>query len=167
MALNKEAPAVKAAKQIFAKDMIIAAASKKPTAPLKPILAPQPTISAAMTPEIENLDPILPPPGVDPILTNSIAKPVVEIAPSNEIKRYAIQVGVLPSLDGARKRLAQARPTLDDAEKALRQFTLPLDTSRGMHYRARIVGFASMQAAFDACDVMKANDIECMALVQK
>lgn len=167
VALKEIAPIVMSAKPIFGKNLIIAAAAKKSSAPLKPIIAPQPTISAAIATEIEDLDPVLPPPGIDPMPTNSVAKPIVDVAPTNEIKRYAIQVGVLPSLDGARKRLAEARPTLQDAAKALRQFTLPLKTSRGTHYRARIVGFASMQAAFDACDVMETNDIECMALVQK
>jgi len=167
VALNKPAPKVMAAKAIFGMDVIIAAEPKAPAAPLKPILAPQPVVSAAVAPEIEDLGPVLAPPGVDPMQTNSVTKSAAESGQSNEIKRYAIQVGVLPSLEGARKRLANARPTLNDAANALRQFTLPLETSRGTQYRARIVGFASMQAAFDACVVMKTNDIECMALVQK
>lgn len=167
VALNKKSPKLMSAKPIFDNETIIAATAQKPDAPLKPILVPQPAVSASIAPELDGLDPILPPPGVDAIQTNSVTEPVVELAATSEIKRYAIQVGVLPSLEGARKRLADARPTLADAENALRQFTLPLETTRGTHFRARIVGFASMQAAFDACGVMETNDIECMALVQK
>ncbi|MEM8540728.1 MAG: serine hydrolase [Pseudomonadota bacterium] len=166
-ALDRKSPTVMPAKPIFGEETIIAAAAQKPAVPLKPILAPQPAMPASVVAEVESLDPILPPPGIDDVQANSVMEPQAEVTPTSEIKRYAIQVGVLPSLEGARKRLAQARPTLTDPENALRQFTLPLKTTRGTHFRARIVGFASMQAAFNACGVMETNDIECMALVQK
>lgn len=167
VALNKKASSIPSAKPVFGADAKIAAAATKPEKPVKPIIVPQPAISADTIPEVDLAGPVVPPPGVDPTITNSISKPDEDATPAYEIKRYAIQVGVLPTLEGARKRLAKARPSLNDTKNALRQFSLPLQTTRGTHYRARIVGFSSMQAAFDACDVMKTNDIECMALVQK
>lgn len=86
-------------------------------------------------------------------------------APS--ISRYAIQVGALPTQERAMERLTLARPALQSHPNALRQYTVPLETSRGMVYRARIIGFEDMQSAFDACETMEAQRIECMALIQK
>ncbi len=158
VAAHKSAPKVPGHKSMFSNKQVLTSLSNKPAKPLIPLTAPK-TAKIIELPK--------PPSAVDPVVRASVEQPDATIAQTDTIKRYAIQVGVLPSLKGARNRLAKARPTLEDAQNALRQFTLPLETSNGTHYRARIVGFASMQAAFDACDVMETNDIECMALVQK
>lgn len=103
------------------------------------------------------------------ILTAAVAEPQTS-APeitSDPISRYAIQVGALPSQERAMERLTLARPALESADTALRQYTVPLETSRGTVYRARIIGFASMKDAFDACSLMETKKIECMALIQK
>ncbi len=162
VAANTPAPKIPAPKLLFGNKQVLTSLSNKPAKPLIPITAPKMAkiIALPRAPGQEPAD-------VDPIVTDSVTQSETAAAQPESIKRYAIQVGVLPTLKGARKRLAQARPSLEDASNALRQFTLPLETSNGTHYRARIVGFATMQAAFDACDVMKTNDIECMALVQK
>ncbi|WP_053997487.1 D-alanyl-D-alanine carboxypeptidase family protein [Ahrensia marina] len=103
----------------------------------------------------------------------AIAKAMADTPPATSepaddpISRYAIQVGALPSQERAMERLTLARPALASTANALRQYTVPLETSRGMVYRARIIGFSSMQDAFDACSLMEAKKIECMALIQK
>ena len=162
VAANMSAPKVPAPKLLFGNKQMLTSLSNKPAKPLIPLTAPK-TAKIIELPK----DPVQVPANTDPIVTAAVAQPEVATAQPATIKRYAIQVGVLPSLKSARNRLAQARPSLKDTGNALRQFTLPLETSSGTHYRARIVGFASMQAAFDACDVMTKNKIECMALVQK
>lgn len=96
------------------------------------------------------------PPGVDTMTTGSI--------PPNEISPYAIQIGALPSQEGAMERLTAVRPALPDAGNKLRQFTLPLTTDGSTVYRARIVGFKNLRVARDACKIMQSRDIECMAL---
>lgn len=171
-AINKSAPKVPNAKQLFAHDKKLVNLSEGLRKPIVPLSVPdtkaKPIIQLeTISPLVANAGPALTPTGVDPMVTASIENGETDVAPSDAIKRYAIQVGVLPSLERARKRLAKARPSFVDENNKLRQFTLPLETSRGTHYRARIVGFASMQAAFDACDVMEKKKIECMALVQK
>jgi D-alanyl-D-alanine carboxypeptidase len=170
--LTKDAPSVPAVKQLFVGEKRLINLAKGSTKPLVPLSVPnsstKPIINLeSVSPIVAQSGPALLPPNVDPIQTASATKPEVSAEPIETINRYAIQVGVLPTLEGARKRLADARPSFSDANNELRQFTLPLQTSRGTHYRARIVGFASMQAAFDACGVMENKNIECMALVQK
>ncbi|MDZ7822710.1 MAG: D-alanyl-D-alanine carboxypeptidase family protein [Ahrensia sp.] len=81
------------------------------------------------------------------------------------IQPYAIQVGALPTKERALERLALARPALKETN--LRQYTVPLDTSRGVVFRARFIGFETMKAAFNACELIEKNKIECMALIQK
>ena len=93
---------------------------------------------------------------------------VASIEPQGDaLSRYAIQVGALPSQERAMERLTLARPALENIADTLRQYTVPLETSRGTVYRARIIGFASMQDAFEACTLMETKKIECMALIQK
>lgn len=161
---NVSAPSPRAPTQLIRGVQIASANTGKANKPMAPLPTPEIAAADIVTPK--------PPLVVDKIITASVGSAAASLKatpqPDEQIKRYAIQVGVLPSVKGARARLDEARPALKDAENKLRQFALPLTTRNGKtHYRARIVGFASMDAAFAACDTMETANIECMALVQK
>ncbi len=77
---------------------------------------------------------------------------------------WAIQIGSLPSEGQARDMLAKASATAGQTLRSVSPHTETFNKGNATFYRARFVGFASKQAAWDACASLKRKNFGCYAI---
>ncbi|GAA0590190.1 D-alanyl-D-alanine carboxypeptidase [Paenochrobactrum glaciei] len=90
---------------------------------------------------------------IDPVTTASAAS----------AGGWAVQIGSLPSEDQARTMLAKANASVGGLKSAS-PYTETFQMNGTMFYRARFVGFASKQAAWNACAALKKQKFGCYAI---
>lgn len=89
---------------------------------------------------------------IDPVTTASAAT-----------GSWAVQIGSLPSEDQARAMLAKANASVGGLKSAS-PYTETFQMNGTMFYRARFVGFANKQAAWNACAALKKQKFGCYAI---
>lgn len=83
---------------------------------------------------------------------------------SNDPTGWMIQIAAADSESGARKLLSGAKAKAGKALASAEPFTQTVEKGAVTLYRARFSGFASKNAAWNACNALKRQKISCFAL---
>lgn len=92
------------------------------------------------------------------------------IAGAAEIERgsseagWHIQIGAVPTEEGAEALLEKARASLGTTLAALTPLTQPVDRDGSTLYRARFAGFSGKEEARDTCAQLKRRSFACLAV---
>lgn len=77
---------------------------------------------------------------------------------------WNIQIGAVPTLDGAQDLLAHAQSEMGPVLASLHPLTQPVDRNGQTLYRARFAGFSGKQEARDTCAKLERQSIDCLAV---
>jgi len=77
---------------------------------------------------------------------------------------WTIQIGAVPTEDGANALLEKAQATMGPVLASLQPVTQEIDHRGTTLYRARFAGFSDKDAARDACAKLKRKDFSCLAV---
>jgi D-alanyl-D-alanine carboxypeptidase len=139
-------------------DMRIAQASEAPTATTVTEIVQggtEPVVQAYAEPGPKKAKEALA--AIDPVRTSSTGA-----APSG----WSIQVASIPDEGKARAKLASTGKLAAAALKGADAYTAPFEKDGTTYYRVRFGGFASKNAAWNACGALKKKKISCYAVLE-
>lgn len=106
----------------------------------------------------------------DPIVTAAV-RPTEKVegsapaaAGQGDLSGWHIQIGAMPSRENALRQLERARSAEPALLSTVVNHTETVEKNGTTLYRARFAGFASKDAAWDACARLKKRDFACLAL---
>jgi D-alanyl-D-alanine carboxypeptidase len=77
---------------------------------------------------------------------------------------WHIQIGAVPTMEGAEALLEKARTSMGTTLASLIPLTQPVDRDGSTLYRARFAGFSDKEAARDTCAKLKRRSFACLAV---
>jgi D-alanyl-D-alanine carboxypeptidase len=77
---------------------------------------------------------------------------------------WNIQIGAVPTLDGAQDLLAHAQTEMGPVLASLHPLTQQIDRNGQTLYRARFAGFSGKEEARDTCAKLERQSIDCLAV---
>jgi D-alanyl-D-alanine carboxypeptidase len=100
-----------------------------------------------------------------PTKTGSIrTTPATATVPSDDHPGWHIQLGAVPTADGARELLNKAKASMGTELASLYPVTQEVDSDGTTLYRARFAGFSDKDEARDACQKLKRKSFSCLAV---
>ncbi len=77
---------------------------------------------------------------------------------------WHIQIGAVPTAEGAEELLQKARNSAGGVLASAQPFTQEVERNGTTLYRARFAGFSGKEAARNACTQLKSKSINCLAV---
>jgi D-alanyl-D-alanine carboxypeptidase len=77
---------------------------------------------------------------------------------------WQIQVGAVPTREGARALLEKAKASMGDMLAERQPLTIEIERNGTTLYRARFAGFSDKEAARSACNQLKSKSLACLAV---